>query len=284
MPVAERLATAFGATVVLIHIVERGAQPTVHGERHFTDPAQAEDYLRGIADDLGSRGVSTTIHVHGVPEGNVAASIALHGSEENADLIVLCTHGSGGVRHLLWGGIAQQVLQRGTTPVLLVRIPPGGVPAPVFAPQTVLVPLDATATSEAALAPAAALAAKLGARLHIAMVVSTLSTLRDDRAATAILLPSATRAVLDLEEAQAETHLQQLAEKLAEAGVTVETEVRRGDAASELAGETVEHEVGLVVAATHGRAGLQAIWTGSVVARLLARTTAPVLLLRIVEG
>ena len=97
-------------------------------------------------------------------------------------------------------------------------------------------------------------------------------------------MPSATRAVLDLEEAQAETHLQQLAEKLAEAGVTVETEVRRGDAASELAGETVEHEVGLVVAATHGRAGLQAIWTGSVVARLLARTTAPVLLLRIVEG
>ena len=284
LPVAERLAAAFGATVVLLHVVERGAHPTIHGNRHFTDQATAEDYLQRLADDLGSRGVSTTIHVHGEPEGDVAASIALHGSDESAELIVLCTHGSGGVRNLLWGSIAQQVLHRGVTPVLLVRVPPGGVPASVFAPKTVLVPLDATAASEAALAPAMALAVKLGARLHIAMVVPTLSTLRGERAATAILSPLATGAILDLEQAQAERYLDQLSEKLAATGITIETEVRRGDAVSELAGEAVEHDVGLVVASTHGRAGLETIWTGSVVARLLARTAAPVLLLRIVEG
>jgi nucleotide-binding universal stress UspA family protein len=37
------------------------------------------------------------------------------------------------------------------------------------------------------------------------------------------------------------------------------------------------------VVATHGRKGLQAIWAGSVIARLLSRTTAPVLLLRTIE-
>jgi nucleotide-binding universal stress UspA family protein len=38
-----------------------------------------------------------------------------------------------------------------------------------------------------------------------------------------------------------------------------------------------------VAVATHGRAGLQAIWAGSVTARLLARTRAPVLLLRTID-
>jgi len=39
----------------------------------------------------------------------------------------------------------------------------------------------------------------------------------------------------------------------------------------------------LVVVATHGRVGVQAIWVGSVTARLLGRTRAPLLLLRTIE-
>jgi nucleotide-binding universal stress UspA family protein len=283
LPAAERLATAFGAGVVLLHVLERGARSTVHGDRHLTDRATAEQYLRGIADDLRSRGLAVSFHVHDVPQGDVAASVAEHGAQEPADLIVLCTHGRGGVRDFLWGGIAQQVLRRGTTPVLLVRAPAAGTPAPAFAPETILVALDATAAAEAALPVAATLAAKLGARLHLTVVVATLATVRDDRRAASLLMPIATRAILDLEQGQAATYLDGLAGDLRTAGIAVETEVRRGDAAEELAGDASEHRAGLVVAATHGRAGLQAIWAGGTVARLLGRTSAPVLLLRIVE-
>ena len=42
-------------------------------------------------------------------------------------------------------------------------------------------------------------------------------------------------------------------------------------------------QASLVVVATHGRAGVQAIWAGSVATRLLARTRAPLLLLRRIE-
>jgi len=42
--------------------------------------------------------------------------------------------------------------------------------------------------------------------------------------------------------------------------------------------------VGLVVMATHGRAGVQAIWAGSMATRLLARTRVPLLLLRRIEA
>jgi len=64
----------------------------------------------------------------------------------------------------------------------------------------------------------------------------------------------------------------------------VTTEVRRGAAASMLADEAGEPGVGLVVVATHGRSGLQAIWAGSVSVGLLARTHAPVLLMRRIEA
>lgn len=98
-----------------------------------------------------------------------------------------------------------------------------------------------------------------------------------------MLLPSAARTLLNAEEDQARTYLDRLAAQLRADGVAVDAEVRRGDPAEQLAADAAEHAPGLVVAATHGRAGLEAIWAGSTVARLLRRTTAPVLLLRRVE-
>src|SRR5579859_816485 len=193
LPVVERLAPLFGSQVVLLHVLERGAPSTVHGERHFTNVADAERYLQGLAATLARRGIAVAHHAHDVPVGDVAESIAEHGPEEGADLIVLCTHGKGGVRDLLFGTIAQQVLQRGTTPVLLVR--PGtedGAPDK-FDPRTILVPLDATIDAEAALGPAEELARKLGGQLRLTMVVATAGTIRGSTAAAATMLPAATR-------------------------------------------------------------------------------------------
>ena len=56
-----------------------------------------------------------------------------------------------------------------------------------------------------------------------------------------------------------------------------------GAPVKELATDTAEHGDGLVVAATHGRVGLQAVWTISVASRLLKRTSAPILLVPIVD-
>ncbi len=280
LPVAERIAALLGGTLVLLHVIEIGASPTIHGQRHLTTEAEAQRYLDALAVGMRSRGVACETHVHAVPEGDVADSVAGHGAEEHTDLIVLCTHGSGGVRELVFGSIAQQVLQRGTVPVLLVRAPAADVPAAPFAPRIILVPLDGTSAGELALAPAGTLAHALGATLHLTLVVATQGTIRGNRSAVATLLPSATRALLEAEVAQGEAYLDAEATALRAQGLQVETEVRRGRASDELATETVEHSIGLVVAATHGRAGLSAIWAGSVAAGLLARTAAPVLLLR----
>jgi nucleotide-binding universal stress UspA family protein len=282
LPIVERLARASGLSVFLLHVLERGAPAAVHGDRHLRAVGEAAEYLRGVADRLQAAGIAVEFHAHEAAEGDVVRSIAEHAEEEGADLIVLCTHGSGRMRERLFGSIAQRVLGRGTTPVLLVRPAADGGAAP-FEPRTILVPLDGTEAAEAALRPAGELADQLGTQLHLVMVVATQDTTQRDRA-TATLFPAATRAVLDLEETDASRYLEELAVRLRSRGLTVTTEVRRGSAASALVAEAAEPGVGLVVLATHGRAGVQAIWAGSVTAQLLMRTSAPVLLLRRVEA
>jgi nucleotide-binding universal stress UspA family protein len=116
------------------------------------------------------------------------------------------------------------------------------------------------------------------------MVVATPDTQRGERQALAQALPTATRAALELEELDAADYLEGMAARLRREGAAVSTEVRRGDTSSALAEEAAEPDVGLVVLATRGLAGVQAIWAGSVTARLLARTRAPILLLRAHES
>jgi len=282
LPVVEQIALLSGGTVVLLHVLERGAPSTVHGERHLKAEDEANLYLTGLADRLRAQEITVEVHAHEVPEGDVARSIVAHVAEEGGDLIVLCTHGSGGVRELLFGSIAQQVLKRGAIPVLLVRAVPEGV-TPAFAPKRVLVPLDGTAGAEVALTPAQDMARLFKAVVHIVMVVATAGTVRGEQQALAQVMPAATRAALELEESEAQEYLDRVADRVRTEGITATTEVRRGDPTRALADEASEPDVGLVVVATHGRAGVQAICAGSVTARLLARTRAPLLLLRAIE-
>jgi len=282
LPTVQRLAPAWDATVLLLHVIERGAPAAVHGERHLTTIAEADPYLEDLADTLRSRGIKVETHAHPAPEGDVARSIVAHSAEEQADLIVLCTHGRGSMRDLLFGRIAQQVLRRGSTPVLLIRLPVHSS-GPQPEPHMVLVPLDGTAAAEAAIPPASAFARVFCASLHLVVVVPTQETLRGDRLAVGTLLPAGTRAELDLESLDAETYLSALAGRLSTGPVPVTTEVCRGDVASVLVERATVPQVSLVAIATHGRAGLQAVWGGSVAAQLLARTQAPILLLRTID-
>ncbi len=283
LPVVERLALVSGAQVLVLHVIERDAPTMVHGERHLTSLAEAHEYLEGVVQRLRAAGVNAIFHAHEVPQGDVAQCIVAHAEEDQADLIVLCTHGEGRVRHWLFGSIAQQVLRRGITPVLLTRPPLDG-DTPAFEPQHVLVPLDATEAAEAALAPAAEIARRLHATLHLVMVVATPSTVRGERRSATSLLPNTSQVLLELERQNALEYLERLAGSLRRADLPVTTEVRRGEIAPALAEEAAEPGVGLVVLATHGKSGLQAVWAGSIAASLLARTRAPVLLLRRIDA
>ncbi len=282
LSVAAPIAEAYGATIVLLHVIERRASPRRHGEHHLTRRDEAEAYLAQVASGLEAAGRRVERHTHAVPVGDVAKSIAAHADEHAIDLIVLSTHGEGGLRDVLWGSIAQQVVEHTTRPVLLARSEDETDSAP-FTPQTIMLSLDGTAAAEAALPHAASLARGLHAVLRLVLVVPTLETVAAEERATATFLPGASRVLLDVQETQAAAYLERLTAAAQALDVAARGEVRRGEAVSELATDTGEHADGLVVIATHGRTGLQAIWNHSVAARLLKRTQAPILLVPIPE-
>ncbi len=277
LPAAAALAGRLGARLTLLHVLERGAPETVHGEPHLTRSENAEAYLQGVARGLAAQGITAESVVDREQE-DVARTIAVRAAAQGADLIVICTHGHGGLRGLLFGRVAQQVLGSGTIPVLLIH--PAAGEQPPFACQRILVPLDGTGPSETALPVATAIGRACGGDLLLIHVVPTLMTMPAERAAAAQLMPTAAAAMLDAEAERAARYLEGLCERLAGQGVAAQALVERGEAVQALLAAAAEHHPDLVVMATHGRSGMAAVWTGSVAARFLPHYPAPVLLVR----
>lgn len=282
LPVAASLAQLLDASVTLLHIIERNPPEEIHGEPHLADAAEAEAYLRQIAAGYFPSNLRVATHVHTAEVGDVARSIVEHGEELAPDLVVLCTHGRGGLRDLLYGSIAQQVVGLGSTPVLLIP-PTISRPQAAFTCRRLLIALDASSTHDEALQPAVELAQAIGAELHLVMVVPTLGTLKGDQVAMRKLLPAALSAVLDIEEDTAEGHLRQHREALEAAGLKADVEVGRGEPASVIVESAERAKADLIVLGTHGRAGMDALWSGSTAPRVSARSHLPLLLIPLGE-
>jgi nucleotide-binding universal stress UspA family protein len=217
--------------------------------------------------------------VHQDKEDNVARSIVEHAQEMKADLIIMCTHGHGGLREFLFGSNAQQALKLGTQSILLL-FPREDGSLSHFKLQRILVPLDGTAPHESALTGAIPLARAFGAELHLVLVIPTLATLSGEQAVTGLLLPTTMRALLDLSEQGAADYLEQAVARCRAEGVVARAQVLRGDIAPAVLGLAERLDVDLIVLASHGRTGLDALVSGSVAPRITGRRIRPLLLVR----
>jgi len=282
LPAARFLAGLFHSSVTLIHLIERHAPPAVHSDRHLTEPGEAQGYLQEVARRAFPAGVPVETHVHTAEISDVAGSLVEHAAELKVDLIVMCTHGRSGLRDLLFGSIAQQVVSLGRTPVLLIRPNQAGE-APPFACRLILVPLDGDPAHEAGLAAASDLARVSGGALHLVMVVRGVGSLKADQAATALLMPLTMNALLEVSEQQAQDYLREHIAHLQAAGLTVTAELARGDPVSYLRGAAERTAADLIVLGTHGKAGLEASLSGSVAPRLSGRAHVPLLLVPLAE-
>jgi nucleotide-binding universal stress UspA family protein len=107
----------------------------------------------------------------------------------------------------------------------------------------------------------------------------------DDMAATdSGLAPAPVPAQYQTEVAQLTAYLEQQAEPLRRAGITVETQIVNGRPADAILHSATEAQAGLIVMATHGRSGLQRLWLGSVAMKVVQGSTLPVLLVRAREA
>ena len=186
------LARKMDAQVTLLHIIEKNAPSEVHSDRHLVTPEEASSYLEEISRLPASPGLRVETHVHTAEVGDVARSITEHSAELAPDLIVMCTHGKGGTRRLLFGAIAQQVISLGTTPVLMVR--PSKETQVVGTARdfrAILAPTDGDPGHEKSLPLAAEIARSFHCQLHLLMVVPEMRHLTGPKAAASLLLPGA---------------------------------------------------------------------------------------------
>lgn len=280
---AAYLSRALGAQITLIHVIERGAPEEIHGEQHLTDPVQASAYLAEVAARAFSPSMRVEQHVHTAEVRDVARSIVEHADELGPDLVVMCTHGQGGLRTWLLGSIAQQVISLGVTPVLLIQ-PDGVAATPDFACRRLLVPLDGNPDHEQGLGVAATLARVCAADLHLLTAIPTLATLSGERGTTARLLPTATSAWLEMTEESAAAHLHQKTIGLQALALRTTAEVCRGDPAAVIARTAQRVQADLVVMGTHAKRGMDAFWSGSVAAQVSNRSCVPLLLVPVPEA
>jgi len=92
-------------------------------------------------------------------------------------------------------------------------------------------------------------------------------------------MPTATRAALDMVQDEAVQHLTEHVIKFQGQGVSVTAEVRRGDPVKVLTDAAREFGADLLVLRTHGKAGTQAFWSGSLGARLAGAIPISILLI-----
>jgi nucleotide-binding universal stress UspA family protein len=285
LPAARFLAARSGARVVLLHAVERSAPATVHGDSHLKSAEEAESYLERIARESFPPEVAVEWHVHRRQIADVAHSLADHADELEPDLILMVSHGPRRLPQRLFGTIAQQVIQRTITPVLLLH---AGVNSPAGQPEVppfrqVVLPLDGTPAHEAALPLALEIAAICGAPVRMVMVVPTPGTLEGSTAAVGQLLPAATSELLNQAERSGVDYLARQVQRAQAAGVRAAATIARGHPADVLRQTIVESGADLVALGTHGTAGAQAFWSGSIGQRLLDLLSTSFLLVPVQE-
>jgi nucleotide-binding universal stress UspA family protein len=281
LPAAVSLAEMLHAPVTLLHVIEKDAATEVHHDRHLTDPIEAQKYLDHIAQTVFPENVKVSTHIHSSPVEDVSRSIIEHANQEfQPDLILLCSHGRGGMRDLLFGSIAQQVVAAGGTPVLLIK--PGEMSA-VFQIKKILVPLDNESIHDLALPYAEILTKAYQAQIDLLCVIPTLVTDSGAHAAAGAMLPATASAYLDIAEEIAEDHFQEHLDEFGWKGISATAEIARGDPASVIAKQAENLGSDLILFGTHGRAGLEAFWNRSVTANVAKKTHIPLLLIPIMD-
>jgi nucleotide-binding universal stress UspA family protein len=281
LPAAASLAEKLNAPVTLLHVIEQNAPDAVHHERHLTRTEEAETYLKNLVKQSFPAGIKANWHVHSAEVTDVPASIVEHTGEFKPDLVIMCAHGRGGIRDLLFGRIALQVVAKGRTPLLLLQ--PTTSEQKPFSLRRILLPLDSESIHDDSLPIAKHLAKAYGAELYLLCVIPTYGTLAGEEAAASSLLPGTASALLDIKENQAKEHMQGHLNELISEGFRTSAEIARGDPAQTIVNVAERSKSDLIVLSTHRHAGLDAFWARSVSPNVARRTRIPILLIPLAE-
>ena len=272
---AAALAARFQSQVTVLSAVEPllAYAAEVHHQRNLatteTEPALREFVTATLPDASLAAKISIVVRV-----GEPSQMILETADREGADLIVMGTHGLGGVRKLLLGSTTERVLRQTPVPLLAV---PSASQAPAlkgselrFMTGAILAATDFSPASTEAIHRAADLAQMFDVPLTIVHVVPPLA------------VPTRWQTYVDLAD---ETRVQQARERLetwlkeAVSTITPDVVVVRGRPADTIASIAADTHADLIVLGLFSDRGSFAPRPGSIAYRVLATTRIPVLVI-----
>ena len=284
LPVALGLARACGGRV---HLAQAHEPPSIPASPDILMPYDGEwdrsirdnekSYLDSMANRVSER-AGVTVRTE-LLEGVPAMALATYAREMELDLIVMTTHGRGGLSRLWLGSVADGVVRRSGVPVLLMRPTDEDVDYEArLSPNHILVPLDGSTLSRGIIEPAAWLGSLTGARFTLLRVTVPVPVLRgpgpmsEDGFAAKLIVE---------QEQHAQAYLDGVASGLRSRGHEVETAIVNHVApAAAILEFAAENAVDVVAIATHGRGGWTRLALGSVADKVLRGSVMPVMLYR----
>lgn len=267
---AHQLASLLGAELHLVHVRVILEDPLMAEERQMeiesmmssTDEETRQAFARDRSDERG-----ITVRTHLIRSVSAAEAITETATDLGCDLIVMGTHGRRGIKHMLLGSVAENVIRSVDLPVFTVRPDTG---FPIEGPKNILVAHDFSDRSGAAVRVAGEWARAFDAAITLLHVVEpvvypefyAINALSDD-----VMTRLQDRATEALDEAAMEIL----------EGLTVKTRVLIGRAIDTIIAEAQSENYDLVVMGTRGLTGLETLVLGSVAEGVLRRCPVPLL-------
>jgi nucleotide-binding universal stress UspA family protein len=252
LPYAEALARRTGATIHLVRAsLVRHPPPDNTEEARIV--AHERAYLVEQAKRLGAEQLAASVTLQ---QSAPSDAIVGQARQWGADLIIMATHERGPISRAIFGSTTAAVLDDTPAPVLLVQ--PGDAP-PFTGPQRVLLPLDGSSQAEEALP-----AAQLFAQILDAPLVLVLALPRDESG----------------DEPPMRTYLREVTGRLEQAGLTVQVEIRSGDAHRVIREIAEKTGATLIAMAMREHTGLRRVVLGSTAEAVLRATELPLIMVR----
>lgn len=226
-------------------------------------------YLDGLTSEIGVSGVRINAEVvSGSVVDRLVDAIVAHGIE----LIMMTSHGLGGVSRFWLGSTAARLIRSSPVPLLLLRAGTDGA-APPLKPRKILLPLDGTGFGEEMVSHAMNLVGLESTEFHLVQVVQEIP-----KVLSGASLDHDIRVLRD-REARAESYLQDIKTQVKGQGGKCCTHVLR---ASSVAKRLIDFSrftgVDLIALSSHGREGIGRLVMGSVADKLIRGTELPLLL------
>jgi nucleotide-binding universal stress UspA family protein len=130
LPFITQIAGPLDMEVVLLRVVEPEPPLAIESSRHIEVEdvegrlADARAYLGPFVQELAAQGIRALMQVC---RGDPVTEIVACTKATDADLIAMTTHGRSGLDRLLFGSVAEAVLQQAEVPVFLMRLTGRGV-------------------------------------------------------------------------------------------------------------------------------------------------------------